>query len=66
MAKFELVKTTELNGEVWYNITKDGYHVNQSFTRDLTFAEKMLDGLVNGKPSEPIVEILKSIEYGED
>lgn len=66
MAKFELVKTTELNGEVWYNITKDGYHVNQSFTRDLTHAEKMLEGLVNGNPSEPIVEILKTIEYGED
>lgn len=66
MAKFELVKTTELNGDVWYNITKDGYHVNQSFTRELEHAEKMLEGLVNGNPSEPIVEVLKSIEYGQD
>lgn len=66
MAKFELVKTTELNGDIWYNITKDGYHVNQSFTKDLEFAEKMFNGLVNGNPSEPIVEILKSIDYADN
>ena len=65
MAKFELVKTTELNGEVWYNITKDGYHVNQSFSKNLEQVQKMFDGLVNGQPSEPIVEILKSTEYGD-
>lgn len=66
MAKFELIKTTELNGEVWYNITKDKLHVNQSYTRNLEQAEQMLEELVNGKPSEPKVEILKTIEYGND
>jgi hypothetical protein len=66
MAKFELFKTTDVNGEVWYNIKKDGYHVNQSFSKDLKLTEQMFDELVNGKPSEPIVEILKTIENGND
>jgi hypothetical protein len=66
MAKFELVKTTDVNGEVWYNIKKDGLHVNQSFSKDLKLTEQMFDELVNGKPSEPIVEILKTIENGND
>jgi predicted MarR family transcription regulator len=66
MAKFELIKTTDVNGEIWYNITKDGLHVNTSFTKKLEDAEKMLQELVNGKPSAPIVEIIKTIENGED
>jgi hypothetical protein len=66
MAKFELIKTTDVNGEVWYNIKKDGLHVNQSFSKDLKLTEQMFDELVNGKPSEPIVEILKTIENGND
>jgi hypothetical protein len=66
MAKFELIKTTELDGGIWYHIAKDGLHVNQSYTRKLDDAEKMLQELVNGKPSAPIVEILKTIENGED
>jgi len=66
MAKFELVKTTDVNGEVWYNIKKDGLHVNQSFSKDLKLTEQMFDELVNGKPSEPIVEILKTIENAND
>lgn len=65
MAKYELVKTTELNGDVWYNIKKDGYHVNSSFSKDLKSTEQMFDELVNGKPSEPIVEIIKNIEVND-
>jgi len=26
--KYELVKKTEINGEIWYHITKDGTHVS--------------------------------------
>lgn len=66
MAKFELIKTTDVNGEIWYNITKDGLHVNTSFTRNLQDAEKLFDELTNGKPSEPIVEILKTIENADN
>lgn len=66
MAKFQLIKTTELDGGVWYHINKDGLHVNQSYTRKLADAEKMLDELVNGKPSTPIEEILKTIENADN
>jgi len=62
MAKYELLKTTDVNGEIWYSINKDGLHVNTSFSRDLKATEEMLAELLNGKPSKPIVEILKSIE----
>lgn len=65
MAKFELIKTTDVNGEIWYNITKDGLHVNTSFTKKLEDAEKLFEELTNGRPSEPIIEILKTIENGD-
>lgn len=66
MAKFELIKTTDVNGEIWYNITKDGLHVNTSFTKKLEEAEKLFEELTNGRPSEPIVEILKTIENADN
>lgn len=66
MAKFELIKTTDVNGEIWYNITKDGLHVNTSFTKKLEDAEKLFEELTNGKPSEPIVEILKTKENADN
>ena len=62
MEKLQLVKTTDLNGEIWYNITKDGLHVNSSFTKNLEQAESMFQELLNGKQSSPIVEILKTAE----
>lgn len=65
MAKFELIKTTDVNGEIWYNIKKDGLHVNQTFTKKFEDAEKLFEELTNGRPSEPIVEILKTTEYGD-
>ena len=66
MAKYELLKTTDVNGEIWYSINKDGLHVNTSFSRDLKQTEEMLEELVNGKPSKPVVEILKTIENAND
>ena len=64
--KYELVKKTEINGDVWYHITKDGIHVNESYTKNLEEAEKLFDELVKGKPSEPIIEIIKTIELDEN
>ena len=67
MTKYELVKKTELNGDVWYFIRKnDGFSVDQSWTKTLENAEKMLEELQNGKNAEPIYETLKTIEVNEN
>jgi hypothetical protein len=62
MAKYELKKRTETDGEVWYFIHKDGSYVDKSSTRKIEDAHKLLDEFVNGKPSEPITETIKTIE----
>lgn len=66
MAKYELMEKTEPNGQVWYHIRKDDNHVDGSYTRDLKEAEKNLEELINGKPTEPINKILKTIEVDEN
>ena len=66
MAKFELVKKTENNGEVWYTIRKDGNYVSNSSTRDFEMACEMLESFKKGKQSEPIIEIIESIEVDEE
>lgn len=68
MAKYELMQKTETNGEIWYFIRKeDGIiSVENSWTKNIERAEEMLEGLKNGKPSEPIFEILKTIEVDEN
>jgi len=66
MAKYELLKTTDVNGEVWYSINKDGIHVNSSFSKELKVTEEMLTELLNGRPSQPIIEILKTIENADN
>ena len=66
MAKYELMERTEVNGQVWYHIRKDDDHVEGTFTRELEEAEKNLKELVNGKPTEPIIKILKTIEVDEN
>ena len=65
MAKYELEEKTEVNGQVWYHIKKDGNHIDDSFTQKLEEAEEMLEELINGKPSEPIIKILKTIEVND-
>lgn len=63
MAKYELMEKTEINGEVWYYIRKeDGFSVNNSWTKKLEEAENMFKELEEGKSSEPIIKILKTIE----
>jgi hypothetical protein len=66
MAKYELVEKTEINGEVWYTIRRNGDYVSNSATRELKEAEQMLNEFENGKPSEPIFKTLKTIEVNED
>jgi hypothetical protein len=67
MTKYELVKKTEINGDVWYFIRgEDGLSIGQSWTRKIEEAENMLDEIQNGKKAEPIFETLKTIEIKED
>jgi hypothetical protein len=65
MAKYEIVERTEVNGQVWYHIRKDDDHVEGTFTRELEEVEKNLEELINGKPTEPIIKILKTIEIDD-
>ena len=67
MAKYQLMQKTENNGEVWYYILKeDGFSVNNSWTMTLEKAEEMFEEIQKGKPIEPIIKILKTIEVNED
>lgn len=61
MAKYEIVERTEVNGQVWYHIRKNDDHVEGTFTRELEEVEKNLEELLKGKPTEPIIKILKTI-----
>lgn len=66
MAKYELMERTENNGELWYFIRKnDGFSVSNSWTKNLEDAEKMFQELEQGKDSEPITKILKTIEVND-
>lgn len=63
--KYELVKKTEIDGEVWYHITKDGDHVNETYTRDLEAANELFDKIANGNSSEPTIEIIKTLTIND-
>ena len=66
MAKYELMEKTEVNGQVWYYIRKeDGFSVDNSWTITLEKAEEMFRELEQGKSSEPIIKILKTIEVND-
>ena len=66
MTKYELVKKTEINGEVWYFIRKDdGYAVDNSWTMHLEKAERMLQEIESRKNLAPTFETLKTIEVKE-
>jgi DNA-directed RNA polymerase specialized sigma subunit len=66
MTKYELVKKTEINGEVWYFIRKgDGYSVENSWTMHLEKAERMFQEIESRKNLEPIFETLKAIEVND-
>ena len=65
MAKYELVKKTDTNGDVMYYINKDGRYVDKSVCSNLEKAEVLLDEFINGKPSEPVIETIKTIEVND-
>lgn len=65
MAKFELVKKTYVNGDIWYHITKDGFHVNETYTKNFDVANDYFEKFTNGQPSETIIETLKTKEIDE-
>ena len=65
MAKYELIKKTEVNGAVWYHITKDGLHVNETWTKDLNEANEMFSHLEKNTILEPIIEVLKTYEIND-
>jgi hypothetical protein len=66
MAKYELIRKTDTNGDVGYYIVKDGKYVDKSFTFKIEQVEEMLEEFINGKPAEPIIETLKTIEVDEN
>jgi hypothetical protein len=67
MTKYELMEKTEYTGETWYYIRKnDGFSVENSWTKKLEDAEKMFKELEEGKSSEPVIKILKTIEVDEN
>ena len=65
MAKYELKKRTETDGETSYYILKDDRYIDKSFSRNIEDAEKLFNEFVNGKPSEPITETIKTIEVDD-
>jgi hypothetical protein len=66
MTKYELVKKTEVNGDVWYFIRKeDGYSLENSWTMHLEKAERMFQEIEIRKNLEPIFETLKAIEVDD-
>lgn len=67
MTKYELVRKTELNGDVWYFIRKaDGYSVESSWTTKLEDAEEMLKKIEMSGTQAPTFETLKTIEVEEN
>ena len=66
MAKYELKKRTETDGEISYHILKDNRYVDKSYARNIEDAEKLFNEFVNGKPTEPITETMKTLEVNEN
>jgi hypothetical protein len=66
MTKYELMKVTNPDETIVYFIRKNGDSVSGSFTTKLNEAEEMLKEFEKGKPSEPIIETIKTIEVDEN
>ena len=66
MAKYELVEKTEIDGQVWYFIKKDGESVSTTWTQVITDAQKMIEQFEKGKSSEPMFRIIKTIDVDEN
>jgi hypothetical protein len=66
MKKYELVQETELNGQVWYKILQDGNYILGTLTKHLDEATSNLEAYANGKPTTPIIKVIKTIEVDEN
>jgi hypothetical protein len=60
--KYELVKETQIDGRIWYHITKDGIHVNETYTQNLEEVTEQFDKIVQGYLPETKTEILRTLE----
>lgn len=58
--KIELIKTTKLNGDVYYSVTKDGEHVEGSVSMNLEAANEIYQKVVNKEMTK--TETIKSTE----
>lgn len=65
MAKYELNEKIEFNGEVWYFIKKDGKYVDNSYTRNIEEATQMIEEIIKGKSSDPVIKVIKTIEVND-
>lgn len=63
--KYELVKETQIDGKTWYHITKDGVHVNETYTQNLEEATEQFEKIVQGYLPETKIEILKTLEIND-
>ena len=63
--KFELVEETEVDGQVWYKIHKDGQYVLGTLTKRLDEANRMFGEFSNGRQTVPILKVIKTIEVNE-
>jgi hypothetical protein len=63
--KYELVKETQIDGRIWYHITKDGVHVNETYTQNLEEATEQFEKIVQGYLPETKIEILKTLEIND-
>ena len=66
MATYQIIKQTDMDG-IWYKIEKNGFHVNNSYTREYEKAEEMLSKLIDGTLSaSPKIETVKTVETDEN
>ncbi len=63
--KYELVKETQIDGRIWYHITKDGIHVNETYTQNLEEVTEQFEKIVQGYLPETKIEILKTLEIND-
>lgn len=63
--KYELVKETQIDGRIWYHITKDGIHVNETYTQNLEEVTEQFEKIMQGYLPETKTEILKTLEIND-
>lgn len=63
--KYELVKETQIDGRIWYHITKDGVHVNETYTQNLEEVTEQFEKIMQGYLPETKTEILKTLEIND-